>query len=121
MILKSVEAISSFIAGDNTIIKELLHPKNEAVDIDYSLALADVEVGLQSEPHILKNQSELYFILQGEGVVYIGEESKKMKKGDFVWIPEGVKQYIVNTGHQTLQFLCIVSPPWSAKDEIILE
>ncbi|MEL6718132.1 MAG: cupin domain-containing protein [Bacteroidota bacterium] len=121
MISKSIAEISSFIAGDSTIIQELLHPKNEEVDINYSLALAKLEVNTQSDPHILENQSELYFILEGEGIAYIGEENKKLSKGDFILIPEGVKQFIVNTGKETLQFLCIVSPPWKKTDEIILE
>lgn len=120
MISKSTKKLPSFIAGDSTIIQELLHPKNEEVDINYSLALAELKIGTQSDPHILENQSELYFLLEGKGTAYIGKEVVMLQKGDFVWIPKGVKQYIVNTGEGVLRFLCIVSPPWAAKDEIVL-
>ncbi|MEN0046760.1 MAG: cupin domain-containing protein [Bacteroidota bacterium] len=120
MISKSTKNLVSFIAGDSTLIQELLHPKNEDVAINYSLALAELKVGTQSDPHILKNQSELYFILEGEGTAHIGDEVVVLQKEDFVWIPKGVKQYIINTGESVLRFLCIVSTPWTAKDEIVL-
>ena len=119
MISKSTKNVPSFIAGDSTLIQELLHPKNEEVDINYSLALAELKVGTQSDPHILENQSELYFILEGIGTAHIGKEVVPLQKGDFVWIPKGVEQYVINTGESVLKFLCIVSPPWMAKDEII--
>ena len=120
MVSKSTKDIPSFIAGDSTIIQELLHPKNEEVDINYSLALAELKLGTQSDPHILTKQSELYFILEGQGTAHIGEEVIILQKGDFVWIPKGIEQYIINTGESVLKFLCIVSPPWAAKDENVL-
>ena len=120
MISKSTKDIATFIAGDSTILQELLHPKNEDIDINYSLALAELKVGTQSDPHVLENQSELYFLLEGMGTAYIGEDVIVLQKGDFVWIPKGIEQYIINTGDITLRFLCIVSPPWIAEDEIIL-
>ena len=67
MFKKSLSDIPSFIAGDKTIIKEFVHPKNDVVDVNYSLAHAMVEVGKASEPHILTKSSELYVVLEGEG------------------------------------------------------
>ncbi|MEM0992884.1 MAG: cupin domain-containing protein [Bacteroidota bacterium] len=121
MIIKSTDAIQSFTAGDFTTIKELLHPKNDAVDINYSLAHAELGVGQRSENHILQQQSELYFILEGQGEAHIGGVVQLMQQGDFVLIPAGVEQYIVNVGTDTLRFLCIVSPPWSKANEVILD
>jgi mannose-6-phosphate isomerase-like protein (cupin superfamily) len=117
MIFKSKDKVPSFIAGDKTIIRELLHPKNDNIDINYSLAHARVEVGEASLPHILHQSSELYYILQGRGEAFIGEETWNLEVGDFVEIPAGVNQWIRNIGAVPLDFLCIVSPPWSADQE----
>jgi len=119
MFFKSLDQISSFVAGDETIIKEWLHPKNDAVDTNYSLAFAEVEPGKASLPHALTTSSEAYVIIAGEGIAYVGEKSQAVKPGDLVLIPAGAKQYIENTGSENLRFLCIVSPPWSKEDEIV--
>ncbi|MEM9885415.1 MAG: cupin domain-containing protein [Bacteroidota bacterium] len=121
MHFKSTDEANAFTAGDFTTIKELLHPKNETVEINYSLAHAELAAGQRSHNHILEKQSELYYILEGRGEAHIGETVQMMKKGDFVLIPAGVEQYIINVGEETLRFLCIVSPPWKKEDEKILE
>ncbi|MEM9990282.1 MAG: cupin domain-containing protein [Bacteroidota bacterium] len=120
MQFKSLSDVVAFTAGDLTEIKELLHPEKDKAAINYSLAHATLAVGASSTPHILKESSELYFILEGTGKAFIGTESKLMEAGDFVLIPAGEKQYIENTGTVALKFLCVVSPPWSKEQEVIL-
>jgi len=120
MFIKSVSALEEFVAGDSTKIKEVLHPKNDKLDSAYSLAHARLLPGEQSTPHVLQTSSEAYYILNGQGRVYIEEEAAVVAEGDTVLIPAGAKQYIENTGSEELAFLCIVSPPWSADDEIVL-
>lgn len=120
MLLKSLENLKSFEAGDKTQIIEILHPQNDAVSLDYSLAHASLEVGEASLPHVLEACSETYFILKGEARVVIGEESAKLKEGDTVLIPAGASQYIENLGNTRLEFLCIVSPAWFEEQERIL-
>lgn len=120
MLFKNLKNIPEFIAGDKTIIKEVLHPKNDAVELGYSLAHAVVKPGEKSLPHILHTKSEAYFILEGQGMVYIDKKSKLLSKGDTVLIPAGANQWIENTGSEDLEFLAIVSPPWSEETEEIL-
>ena len=117
MFKKSLNDIPSFIAGDKTIIKEFVHPKNDVVDVSYSLAHAVVEVGQASEPHVLKSNSELYVILEGEGELFIGEERAILRGGDSALVPKGETQWIKNVGNVDLKFYVIVSPPWSAEEE----
>ncbi len=120
MFIKSVSALEEFVAGDSTKIKEVLHPKNDQLNSAYSLAYARLLPDEQSTPHLLQSSSEAYYILHGQGRVYIEEEAAVVAAGDAVLIPAGAKQYIENTGSQELIFLCIVSPPWRAEDEIVL-
>lgn len=121
MFKKSLSEIDSFIAGDKTIIKEFVHPKNDAVDLNYSLAHCIVEIGKASEPHILTNSSELYVILSGEGEIFINEESEILRGGDAALVPAGATQWIRNVSDEPLVFYVIVSPPWKIEQEVVLD
>ena len=63
MLIKDIQQIPSFLAGDHTVLKEILHPKNDDVDIGYSIAYASLDAGKKSVPHQLKS-SEVYIIFQ---------------------------------------------------------
>jgi mannose-6-phosphate isomerase-like protein (cupin superfamily) len=122
MLKKSLKHIASFVAGDKTIIKEFIHPKNDAdADPHYSLAHATVGVGEASEPHILHTNSELYVILSGKGEIHIGDAVSILRGGDAVLVPKGVLQWIKNIGKVPLRFYVIVSPPWQEEDEEVFE
>ncbi len=121
MFKKSLSDITSFIAGDKTIIKEFVHPKNDAVDVNYSLAHATVEVGQASEPHILSKSSELYVILEGEGELFVENESAILRGGETALVPAGARQWIRNVGAVPLAFYVIVSPPWEEEQEQVFE
>ncbi|MFT5832585.1 MAG: mannose-6-phosphate isomerase-like protein (cupin superfamily) [Cognaticolwellia sp.] len=119
MLLKNIESIPSFIAGDETILKEILHPTNDGINIPYSIASAKVEIGKKSLPHQLKG-SEVYIITQGKGEVHINDEVATISKNQFVYIPPNMTQWIENTGEEVLEFLCIVHPFWQPEEEVIL-
>lgn len=118
MIHKSNESIPSFIAGDKTLLKEVLHPKNDNIPLAYSLAQASINVGESSLPHQLKG-SEVYYFLEGNGEIVVNKDKKSVKKGDVVFVPSNAEQYVVNSGNRNLVFLCIVSPPWDEQEETI--
>lgn len=109
-----------FIAGDNTILREILHPDKADLNLRYSLAHAIVKPGLTSYPHKLKT-SEVYYILSGEGIMNIDEESAKVYPGHTIYIPPNAKQCITNTGTEDLVFLAIVDPAWKEEDEEIIK
>lgn len=119
MIIKDLQNCEEFIAGDNTILRELLHPNKADVKLRYSLAHAIVKPGQTSQPHRLKI-SEVYYILEGEGNMHIDDETAKVRPGQAVYIPPHTKQYIQNTGNNDLKFLCIVDPAWRVEDEEVL-
>lgn len=108
--------LTEFLAGDHTYITELLHPKNDNIKLPYSLAHARLGIGASSLPHRLR-QSETYYIVQGEGLMFIDGKSETLKEKELVFIPEGAEQYIQNTGNVELCFLCIVAPAWSEEGE----
>ncbi len=121
MLKKELNDIPAFTAGDDTLIREVLHPKNDGLPLNYSLAYATLEPGQASLPHILHKSSEVYIIRKGRGRAFIGGESAKLEPGQLAFIPAGVEQYIENIGEGPLEFWCIVSPPWSGEDEVVLK
>ncbi|MHC1689823.1 MAG: cupin domain-containing protein [Bacteroidales bacterium] len=118
MLIKDINSIPEFTAGDDTILRVILHPDNEPLPVGYSLAHARVKPGKVSYPHTLKS-TEVYYILEGEGLMHIDDESSKATPGQAVFIPANSRQYIENTGTGDLVFLCIVNPAWRAEDEVI--
>ncbi len=119
MFIKDLKTCREFIAGDNAILRELLHPDKAALNLRYSLAHAIVKPGETSYRHKLKN-AEVYYILEGEGVVHIDNESAKVCPGQAIYIPPNEIQWIENIGQRDLKFLCIVDPAWRKEDEEIL-
>lgn len=54
------------------------------------------------------------FILEGQGVVRIGDQSNELEKGIVIFIPPNVKHQFTNTSAQPLRFLCMI--PNQTKD-----
>lgn len=119
MIIKDLKNCKEIIAGDKTILRELLSPRSDNTKARYSIAHAIVKKGEASLPHILQT-SEVYYILEGEGEIHIGDESDNVRAGQVVDVPPHSIQYIRNTGCTDLKLLCIVDPAWRPEDEQIL-
>jgi mannose-6-phosphate isomerase-like protein (cupin superfamily) len=88
MLFKNLDAIPAFIAGDATLIREWLHPKNDAVNISYSIAFAELEPGAASLPHVLKTRTEVYLVLEGGGVAYVDGQAQAMQKTTWYLYPK---------------------------------
>jgi len=118
--MKKLKSCKEFIAGDGSLLRELLHPGKWDFQIGYSLAHAAVGVGKSTKPHRLKS-SEVYYILAGKGSMHIDGESFDVSEDCTVYIRPGSLQYIENIGDCELKFLCIVEPAWKQEDEEILD
>ena len=120
MFVKHLKDFQEFVAGDNSVLRELLHPNKSNLEIHYSLAHAEVAPGQKTKPHILRT-SEVYYILTGRGLMIINNESAPVKPNCVVYIPPNSVQYIENTCDTMLEFLCIVDTAWQESDEKILD
>lgn len=122
MLVKDGRQCRYFQAGDGSILCELLHPLREEgeVALRCSIARAHLPAGRSTLPHRLKENAEVYYILDGEGVIHVNETPARVLPGRVVYVPPGAVQYLVNTGDRDLSFLCIVDPMWREEDEEIL-
>jgi len=120
MFVKYLEHCQELIAGDGSILRELLHPEKADLQIRYSLAHAKVKSGQKTKPHKLKT-SEVYYIMQGAGLMHIDDQSFEVSPQCAVYIPPHSTQYIENTGNSDLKFLCIVEPAWRQEQEVVFD
>lgn len=120
MLVRKLSECEEFIAGDNTILRELLHPDKQPLALRYSLAHATLPVGKTSTLHSLTT-SEVYYIISGKGEMHIDEETQIVEPGDAVYIPPNAKQFIHNCGDEPLVFVCMVDPAWRKEDETVYE
>ncbi len=119
MLIRSLHDCEEFQAGDGSILRQLLHPENTDVSSRYSLCHATVKPGQRTRLHRL-HTTEVYYILEGEGLMTIDDETRRVGSGQTVYIPPGARQSLYNDGRGDLRFLCIVDPAWREQDEELL-
>jgi len=95
MFIRQLKDCPEFIAGDACHLRELLNARTDKRAYRYSLAHAVVKPGIKTKPHSL-NTSEVYYILEGEGRMHVGEESRAVVPGDCIDIPPHAVQCIEN-------------------------
>jgi mannose-6-phosphate isomerase-like protein (cupin superfamily) len=119
MLVKRLDQLKQITALDKTVVREILNPKHDTtpLHLGYSLAHATLPPKRSSLPHRFKSASEVYYILKGEGVMQIDDETERVGPGDTIYIPPTAVQSIENTGETNLEFLCIVYPEWEPDAE----
>jgi mannose-6-phosphate isomerase-like protein (cupin superfamily) len=120
MSLRKNSEINSIQGNEGTEIKQYFHPHNTLNGINYSLAQFTLGSGKKSKLHKISS-SEIFYILEGIGILHIDDESHHLEKDDSVYVPPNSKQFIENIGTNDLKFLCIVEPAWKEDDEVLLE
>jgi len=106
--------------SERCYILERLH--NHDSNQPFSIAEARVEIGVTTAWHKLKDTTEYYYILNGKGKMYIGDEEPFIAtKNDIITIPSNMKQRIENIGDEELIFLAICTPPFQTDSYIELE
>lgn len=120
MEITRLQECREFLAGDHTILRELIRPDPVGIKIRYSLAHGRLDTGSRSKRHRLAS-TEVYYFIAGHGLFTIGEESSPVEPGVVVYVPPGAVQTLENTGTETMEFLCLVDPAWRPEDEEVLE
>ncbi len=87
---------------------------SEDVDIIY----AELNGRHPSSGFIINNDSdETYLVYQGSGEIYLDGEIIAFEAGDIVPIKRGTKYYC---NGKNMKFFCAINPPWSGKQEKII-
>ena len=89
--------------------KPLVMPESAASrHIDYRISMYQPMAYVARHKH--KVQEQVYHVLEGEGLMEIGNEKHVVRKHDVIFLPPGVEHAISNTGLVDLVFLVVTSP-----------
>ena len=107
-----------FTTVDGSTIRELLnvvHPPTA----NQSLAEATLEPGAATTRHHHRVCEEIYFLLEGTGVMEVDGEEREVGPGDAILIPPGARHRITAHAGRRLRFLCCCAPPYRHDDTFL--
>jgi mannose-6-phosphate isomerase-like protein (cupin superfamily) len=117
--IKSGDASDEYFFAEGCFITEW---SNSSDDPHVSIARARLEPGKTTRWHLLHDTTERYVLLEGCGVVEVGDlPAEPVQVGDVVIIPAEARQRITNTGAEDLVFLAICSPRFTEAVYVDLE
>jgi mannose-6-phosphate isomerase-like protein (cupin superfamily) len=116
--IRNINRVPAFITKDGSEIRELLAWRNSCIRRQ-SLAEARLPPGGSTTPHRHIETEEIYYVLEGRGLMRVGEEAAELGPGDAVAIPPGQSHTITNTGAETLKFLCCCAPCYEHDDTVL--
>jgi mannose-6-phosphate isomerase-like protein (cupin superfamily) len=119
MLTRTLSECQEFLAGDHTVLRELLHPGKQAVQLGYSLAHGKLAAGRRSKRHKLAS-SEVYYFIAGRGTLTVDGNTHPVEAGSVIYVPPGGTQSLENTGTADIEFLCLVDPAWRVEDEEVI-
>ncbi|MHC4399482.1 MAG: cupin domain-containing protein [Planctomycetota bacterium] len=120
MDVQNIHQVPAFTTKDGSEIREVLAHRNSCIR-NQTLAEARLPAGSSTTPHYHVKTEEIYYLLEGEGQMRVGEEDRRVGPGDAVAIPPGAVHQIANTGSTTLKFLCCCAPGYEHDDTVLIE
>ena len=115
MTIQNLNLQPPFTTKDGSTIRSILDRTNAPVQLQ-SLAEASLPPGGSTERHYHKLSEELYFLLEGSGLMEMDGETRGVSPGDAILIPPGAWHRITANGNATLRFLCCCAPPYDHND-----
>jgi len=120
MDIRNINDVPAFVTKDGSEICELLADRNSSI-AKQSLAEARLAPGLSTTPHYHPVTEEIYYILSGEALMRIADETQPVAAGDAIAVPPGMTHQITNTGREELRFLCCCAPGYQHEDTVLVD
>jgi mannose-6-phosphate isomerase-like protein (cupin superfamily) len=90
--------------------KPLVMPETAgSLHIDYRISCYQPMAHVARHKHQI--QEQIYHVLDGEGLMEIGDETRVVRKHDVIFLPPGVEHSITNSGLTDLVFIVATAPP----------
>ena len=84
-----------------------------------SLAEEILLPGQSVTPHHHREIEEVYYVIEGYGVMTVGDEQREVAAGDAVFIPRGHRHTLANTGSEPIRLLLVCGPAFFYEDEVL--
>jgi oxalate decarboxylase/phosphoglucose isomerase-like protein (cupin superfamily) len=85
----------TYLLKDNKTLKNLV------------LSSTKLYRGQATRGHSHAGQEEVYFFVQGTGMMIVDEDKFRVNAGDVILIPDGAFHRVINDGEQNLIFNCV--------------
>jgi mannose-6-phosphate isomerase-like protein (cupin superfamily) len=120
MDVQNIDRVEPFVTKDGSEIRELLAHRNSCIR-NQTLAEARLPAGRSTEAHHHVETEEIYYLLEGRGLMRIGHATREVGPGDAVAIPPGAVHQITNRGAGVLKFLCCCAPGYEHADTVLAD
>jgi len=84
-----------------------------------SLAEELLPPGATVPPHHHEVLEEIYYIVEGSGLMTVGDEQREVGAGDAVYIPRHHRHTLTNTGSTPMRILLVCGPAFFYEDHRI--
>lgn len=91
--------------GQKAGIRWLLGKKDGAEN--FAMRMIEVEPSGATPFHSHDWEHEVY-VVEGESIVTIADETQHVKEGYIVFVPTGIKHNFKNSGAKTLKMICVI-------------
>lgn len=109
--IKQEEVLRRWYVAHGGGIATMLFDSSELQGILF-FAYGELKPGKVIESHV-DPYEEIYYVLQGQGVMTVGDEQQKVSAGDATWLPYGVPHSLANEGDEDCIILVTAAMPRS--------
>lgn len=65
--------------------------------------------------------TENVMVIEGKGIMKLGDKEFEIKEGDLIVIPKGTKHLVKSTGEKPLKVISVQSPYFDGKDRVMVD
>jgi oxalate decarboxylase/phosphoglucose isomerase-like protein (cupin superfamily) len=98
---------NSDIGGDVVKDNETYLLKDNKTLNNLVLSSTKLYRGRMTRGHTHQGQEEVYFFVQGTGMMIVNEDRIRVEPGSIVLIPDGAFHQVINDGEMNLVFNCV--------------
>lgn len=95
------------IGGDIVKDNEIYLLKDNRTLNNLVLSSTKLYRGQATRGHSHAGQEEVYFFVQGTGMMIVDEDKFRVSTGDVILIPDGAFHRVINDGEMNLVFNCV--------------
>ena len=80
----------------NGYFKKILLAENDLKSSGNVIQIVKAEKGTSIKPHYHKRTSEVFYILKGNGILFVGNNKERRKEGDVIFCEPGETHGVIN-------------------------
>lgn len=99
------------------IVSHLLVSEWTTKALFLTTSLVEMSPGGTQQPHVHEAE-QCYFILEGEGLMTVGNERQLVSSGDCIFIPSNETHGLENTGRSGLRYFSAAAPSFGGVEAL---